>query len=300
MSSVDQNRDSRKKVFNWSPFRIFIRRYHLDRGMLFVLAVAIVMVMMSPIFWMIRISLTPDSDLFLMPPKVFSGDLNLEGYKGLFTRIRIARFYINSIIVAFGTVATCIICGTLTGYSFSRFEYKGRKLLMIITLSAQMFPWAMLIISLYILFIRTRLLDSYLGLILAHTTFALPLTIWIIKSYFDTIPREMEESAYIDGCSRLRTLWKIVLPLTTPGILAAGIYAFIFSWNDFLFGLTLTTQEKMRILAPGIAMTFLGEWDYRWVDMMSASIAVTIPVVIMFLFLQKYFIEGLTAGALKD
>jgi multiple sugar transport system permease protein len=291
---------NKEKRFATSAFMRFVRRHHLNRVVLFILALAVVLVLLFPIFWMIRISLTPEPDLFVIPPKVLSGKLNLDGYIGLFTRIRITRFYINSIIVALGTVATCIFCGSLTGYSFSRFEYRGRKTLMVVTLSAQMFPWALLIISLYIFYIRTKLLDSYPGLILAHTTFALPLTTWIIKSYFDTIPRELEESAFVDGCSRLGTLWKIILPLTTPGILAAGIYAFIFSWNDFLFGLTLTTKEKMRILAPGIAMTFLGEWDYRWVDMMSSSISVTIPVVIMFLFLQKYFIEGLTAGALKD
>jgi multiple sugar transport system permease protein len=280
--------------------KVFFRRHHLERWVFLVVTLALVVVLLFPILWMIRISLTPDHLLFILPPKNIFKNINLNGYIGLFSRIKIGRFYFNSVAVAFGTVLTCVFCGTLAGYSFSRFKYKGRNTLMVITLSAQMFPWAMLIISLYILYIKTKLLDSYIGLILAHSTFALPLTIWIIKGYFDTIPKELEESAFIDGCSRMRTLLNIVLPLTTPGVLAAAIYVFLFSWNDFLFGLTLTTTDRMRTLAPGITMKFIGEWEYHWVDMMSTSISITIPVVVLFLFLQRYFIEGLTAGALKD
>jgi multiple sugar transport system permease protein len=284
----------------WDELKVLIRRHHLERWLLLLITSTLVAILLFPIFWMIRISLTPDHLLFILPPKNVFKNINLNGYIGLFSRIKIGRFYFNSVVVALGTVLTCLFCGTLAGYSFSRFKYKGRNTLMVITLSAQMFPWAMLIISLYILYIKTKLLDSHIGLILAHSTFALPLTIWIIKGYFDTIPKELEESAFIDGCSRMRTLLKIILPLTTPGVLAAAIYVFLFSWNDFLFGLTLTTTDRARTLAPGITMKFIGEWEYHWVDMMSTSISITIPVVVLFLFLQRYFIEGLTAGALKD
>jgi multiple sugar transport system permease protein len=278
----------------------YFYRTNIKKWILFFGTAAASIVILFPIFWMIRISLTPDKYLFILPPADFLENINLHGYIGLFTRIKITRFYLNSIIVAFGTVLTCLFCGTLAAYSFSRFKYKGRDALMVITLSAQMFPWALLLISLYIMFIKVGLLDTYIGLILAHSTFALPLTIWITKSYFDTIPRELEESAFIDGASRMKTLTMIVMPLTTPGILAAGIYVFLFSWNDFLFGLTLTTEDTMRTLPPGLSMTFIGEWEYHWVDMMSSSILISLPVLVLFLFLQRYFIEGLTAGALKD
>ena len=171
--------------------------------------------------------------------------------------------------------------------------------MMVITLMAQMFPWALLLISLYISYIKIGLLNNYLGLILAHSTFALPLTIWIIKGYFDSIPRELEQAAKIDGCSQVQSLVKIILPLARPGITAAGIYIFLFSWNDFLFGLTLTTQDTMRILSPGISMQFIGEFEFLWVEMMSSSVLITIPIVMLFLMFQKYFIQGLTAGAVK-
>jgi len=262
-------------------------------------AAVLSLALFSPILWMIRISLSTRQNLFTMPPQLFLDEINLNGYVSMLSRLNFLRFYLNSVIVAFGTVAISLICGTLAAYSFSRFKYRGRRTLMLITLSSQMFPWALLSISLYMLYIRTSLLDTYLGLMLAHSTFALPLTIWIIKGYFDTLPRELEESAYIDGSSRLNTMLRIALPLTAPGLTAAGIYIFLFSWNDFLFGLTLTTNESRRILAPGIVMEFIGEFELLWIDMMAASVVIAIPVVALFLSLQSYFVKGLTAGAVK-
>lgn len=279
---------------------IFAARYRLTRWVLFVIALILVTILLFPLFWMLRISISPRAELFEIPPKWLPQQLNTQGYQSILSEGNFLRYYLNSIIVALSTVLICLLAGILSAYSFSRFEYPGRRTLMVITLSAQMFPWALLIISLYIFFLKLRLLNTYWALILAHTTFALPLTLWIVKSYFDTIPRELEESAYMDGCMRTRALLTIIVPLSAPGILAAAIYIFIFSWNDFLFGLTLTSSDKMRILAPGIALAFIGQYEYRWIEMMASSIAVMLPVVVAFLFLQRYFIEGLTAGALKE
>jgi multiple sugar transport system permease protein len=292
--------DLYRKQTRPEPVRHFGRRPRFARWLLFVITLALVLVLMFPLFWMVRISLSTRPELFEIPPRWLPRTLNLQGYARILSEGSFLRYYLNSIIVALSTVAICLGAGILASYSFSRFEYPARKTLMVVTLSAQMFPWALLIISLYIFFLRLRLLDTYWSLILAHTTFALPLTIWIVKSYFDTIPRELEESAYMDGCMRTKALTTIIIPLSLPGILAAAIYIFIFSWNDFLFGLTLTSRDEMRILAPGIALAFIGEYEYRWVEMMASSIAVMAPVVVAFLFLQRYFIEGLTAGALKE
>ena len=280
--------------------KIFIVKHRLTRWGFFLLALLFVIVLLFPLFWMFRISISPRPELFEIPPKWIPERINPKGYHSILAEGNFLRYYLNSIIVAIATVFICLFAGILAAYSFSRFEYPARKTLMVITLSAQMFPWALLIISLYIFFLKLRLLDTYWALILAHTTFALPLTLWIVKGYFDTIPRELEESAYMDGCMRTRALLTIIVPLSAPGILAAAIYIFIFSWNDFLFGLTLTSSDNMRILAPGIALAFIGQYEYRWIEMMASSIAVMLPIVIAFLFLQRYFIEGLTAGAIKE
>ena len=266
---------------------------------IFFAALVLTLFLVFPIYWMMRISISPQDKLFAIPPDFFLTRFNWEGYQKFFSRGVFLRFYLNSIIVGVGTVLLSLFAGTCAGYSFSRFRYRGRKVMMVITLTAQMFPWALLLISLYISYIHFGLLNNYLGLILAHSTFALPLTIWIIKGYFDSIPRELEQAAKIDGCGQIQSLVRIILPLAKPGITAAGIYIFLFSWNDFLFGLTLTTQDTMRILSPGISMQFIGEFEFLWVEMMSSSVLITIPIVILFLIFQKYFIQGLTAGAVK-
>ncbi len=281
-------------------FRKMRTRRRANKLIASLVALAVTVVLFFPILWMLRISIIPREKLFNLPPEWIAKSINLQGYAYFFSQAEFVRYYLNSLIVSASTVALCLFAGTLAAYSFSRFSYRGRRTLMMITLSAQMFPWALLIITLYIFFIKINLLDTYFALVLAHSTFALPLTIWIIKSYFDTIPKELEDAAYIDGSGRLSTLVRIILPLSYPGIIAAAIYVFIFSWNDFLFGLTLTYSPNMRILAPGISLSFIGQFEYKWIEMMACSILVTLPVAIMFVFLQKYFVQGLTAGAVKE
>ncbi len=278
----------------------FYYKNKINLWLLFIVALFLTLIMFFPIFWMIRISFTMREHMFVLPPPPFLEISDIHGYIAIFNMPEFLRYYLNSVIVSLGTVVVSLFAGTLAAYSFSRFKYKGRNLFMLIALSAQMFPWAMLLVSLYLMFQKVGLLNTYQGLIFAHTTFALPLTIWITKSYFDTLPRELEESAIIDGCGKLRILRSIIFPLSRPGIAAAAIYIFIFSWNDFLFGLTLTTEDKMRILAPGVALTFIAERKVLWGEMMASAVIVTLPIIIIFLFLQRHFIAGLTAGAVKQ
>ncbi len=264
------------------------------------LTFVLVIFVMFPIFWMARISITPKSILFSRPVRILPSQITFKTFGELFNHSKFLKYYMNSIIVAVGTILLCSFTSILAAYSFSRFSYKGKKTLMLISLTSQMFPAALLILSLYLLYQKIGLINSYQGLILAHSSFALPLSIWIIKSYFDTIPKELEDSAKMDGLGKLKSLFYIIIPLSYPGIIAATIYIFIYSWNDFIFGLTLTTQDKFRILAPGISLTFMGQMEYLWSEMMSASILTSLPIVIAFLFLQKYFVKGLTAGAVKQ
>lgn len=271
----------------------------LAKGLKFLFTIFLVVCLIFPLLWMVRISISSKAGLFDLPLKILPPSINLSGYSQFFSRPVFIQFYINSLVVAAGTVVTSLFAGTLAGYSFARFKYKGRNVLMIVTLSAQMFPWALLLISLYMLYVDLSLLNTRIGLILAHSTFALPLTIWILKGYFNSIPRDLEQAAAIDGCGKLSTLSRIILPLARPGIAAAGIYIFLFSWNDFLFGLTLTTDDMMRTLSPGISMQFIGEFEFLWIDMMSSSVLVTLPILVLFIIFQRQFIQGLTAGAVK-
>ena len=294
MSATDRDWKGLQRI------KMFYRRHRIGRWLSFTVSLVCCAVLIAPVFWMVRISFTMREHMFVLPPPPLIQVADLHGYAAIFQMHEFLRYYLNSIIVGAGTVLVSLVTGTLAAYSFSRFRYAARRVLMLLALTAQMFPWVLLLISIYLFFNRVGLLNTYQGLIFTHTTFALPLTIWITKSYFDTIPREMEESAFIDGCGKMHVLSRILLPVSRPGITAAAIYVFIFSWNDFLFGLTLTSEDSMRILAPGVALTFVAERKVLWGEMMASAVIVTLPLVILFLFLQRHFIAGLTAGAVKE
>lgn len=257
-----------------------------------------------PLFWMVSSALKPIDDLFVIPPQwiperptlaamdsVISGDL---GRKSLFP-----DYFRNSVIVTVGTTLLALTVSTLAAYTLSRYPFRGSSKLMLSILSLQMFPQAMLLISFYVIFLQLRLLNTYQGLILANATFAVPFSIWMLKGFFDTVPREIEEAAMIDGCTRFSVLPRIVLPMVTPGLVAAGVYTFLIAWDEYLFASTLMINPEMRTLPPGIIQSFVGQFYLNWPNVMAASVLITIPVTVLFIFFQKYLVQGLTAGAVK-
>ena len=185
------------------------------------------------------------------------------------------------------------------GYAFSRYRFPLKGSIMTFIMSVQMFPIVVILISLYTFFMKWDLLSTYRGLILTDTAFALPLAINLMKSFFDTLPKSLDESATIDGASRVRVLWSILLPLTIPGLLAVGIYTFLNAWDDFLMALTIMQDMNMKTLTVGLAQSFLGEYAYDYGALMAFSLCGSLPVVLIFIFLQKYMISGMTAGAVK-
>ncbi len=270
------------------------------RQSLIYLALLIFLVLfLFPIFWMFVSSFQPNSALIKLPPSFWPGDGTLDNYIRILSTPKYLNFYKNSAIVAFSTVFVCIIVSIFAGYAFSRYRFPGRNFAMSSILSIQMFPIIAILISLFVFFSNLKLINTYRGLILADITVALPFSVWFLKSFFDTIPRDLEEAAYIDGCGRFRTIFEIVVPLILPGILAVGIYSFLISWDDFVFGLTLINKDAFRTLPVGIAMSFLMENEYDWSGMMAVSVIASLPVLIMFVFLNRYMVAGLTQGGVK-
>lgn len=264
------------------------------------LALAVFMVLFfTPVVWMISSAFKSKGELFILPPRWIPDQPTWENFKDIVVNPVVIRFYLNSVIVAIGTVIVSLSVGILGGYSFSRFSFRGSRVLLLSILSSQMFPVVLFLIALYITFRKLNLLNTYYALILTHSSLTVPFTIWILKGFFDTIPRELEEAAYIDGCGRFQALYRVILPLILPGLVATAIYSFLLSWNDFALGLTLNAETSMQILGPGIALTYMGEFEYEWGTMMALSFLVAAPLVITFIFLQKLFIKGLTAGAIK-
>ena len=280
------------------------RKRWLTKFFSYLYLIAILIFTFLPILWMISSAFKPIEDLFIIPPQWIPKNPTLSTMNsvifGDYGRGSLFPVYFkNSLIVTIGTTLLCLVVATLAAYAFSRYPFRGSNGTMIGILATQMFPQGMLLISLYLTFMRLRMLNHYEALILANTTFAIPFAIWILKGFFDTIPKEIEEAAMIDGCSRMGALTRVVMPMIAPGLIAAGVYTFLIAWDEYLYAATLMVKPEMRTLPPGILQSFVGQFYLNWPNVMAASVLVTLPVVILFVFFQKYLVQGLTAGAVK-
>ena len=255
---------------------------------------------MFPIYWMIITSIKPTLNIFDLPPTFVPLKPTLKHYQNLQSgSAKITIFFMNSVITSTATVVASLVVAFLAAYALSRLRFRFRRAISIGILSIEMFPLVVLLVPLYLLFKTLHLLNTYEGIILAFTSFTLPFSIWMLKGFIDSVPREIEESAHIDGCSRLQIISRIVLPLTTPGLAATSIYVFLDSWNNLLFPMMLTNRPSMKTLPPGMVLAFVGQYKHDWGGMMAASVIVSVPVVLAFALVQRYFIEGLTRGAVK-
>jgi multiple sugar transport system permease protein len=270
----------------------------LSRALLIATLAVVAMFAFFPIYWMLTTSFTPNKSVFAFPPRLFPAEPTFEHYLNFLQNPTLLKYLGNSFIVATATALSSVLISAYAAYSFSKFRYRGRRSLMFLVLSAQMFPQSLLLISLYLMFSDMGLLQSYWALILSFTTFTLPLCIWMLKGYFDKIPTELIEAARVDGASNLTILNRIILPLIAPALVSTALFSFIRGWNDFIYALTLAGPEKMT-LPPGLAMTYIGEFNAAWADMMAASLIVSLPVIILFVVMQRYIISGLVGGAVK-
>ena len=250
-----------------------------------------------PLLWMINTALKPTDLTFTN--YFFTGLLTLDNIIHIVTDPKIMTYLKNSLWVSFGSSFMATLVAALAGYSFSKFRYRGRKFVMGMFMMSQAFPQAILLLAIYTMMNKAGLLGSYWALIISYVVFTLPVGTWTLKSYFDQIPDSLMESAKLDGAGNLRIMLQIVFPLAVPGTISIAIYGFVWSWNDLLYSMTLVTDTARRTLASGLVMTFLGEASTNWGYMMAASIVAAIPVTIIFVFLQRYFIQGLTSGAVK-
>jgi len=205
----------------------------------------------------------------------------------------------NSFVTAGGSAVVTTLLSALAAYGFAKFTFALRRPLMLLMISAQMFPFAVLLISLYPMLKSAELLDTRFGLILSYIVFALPTGIYMLYTFFARIPSDLIEAARIDGASELAILRRIVLPLSLPGLIAVAVYAFMWAWNDLFYALTIMTSNELRTVGPGLLLEFFGEMQQDWGGAMAASLLASLPVVLIFAFLQRFFVEGLTAGAVK-
>lgn len=253
---------------------------------------------LAPFMWMLLTSIKPNADLSQFPVRYLPSSTTFEHYRTLIQRTSFPVNLLNSLIIACGAVVLGLATSVPAAYSFSRFRFAGRRTLMTGFLVINMFPIVLLIIPLFVLMRTLGLIDTFLGVIIGHSTFSIPFSIWMLVSYFNAIPRDLDEAATIDGASRLQTIRLVVLPLVMPGIVTTAIYVFITSWNEYLFAMMLS-GETVRPVTVALQL-FIGEFTVQWGILTAGGTIIALPVTILFLFVQKRLVGGLTAGAVKS
>jgi len=269
------------------------------RWFLFYVAVVLFVVfVLFPFFWQIRTSIMPPEQINKMPPDWLPSRWHFGYYVRVFTERPFLTFLKNSLIVASTTTLVNVTIGAFSAYALARLRFPFKNLVLSLVLAVSMFPVIAIVSPLFLFMKNLKLLNTYTGLVLPYTTFALPLCIWILTAFFREIPKELEESGKVDGATPMQTFTKIILPLAAPGLFTSAILVFISAWNEFLLSLTFNTADNMRTVPVGIAL-FSGEFEFPWGEIAAASVIVTVPLIIMVLAFQKRIIAGLTSGAVK-
>ncbi len=267
----------------------------------YIAMVVVLIVALAPFYWTAITSIKIDSEINTSPPTLFPRSFTTANYSQAFLSIQpaFAKDLLNSTIVAILTTILSLLFGSLCAYAIARMKFRGKGGVLAIILSVQMFPLIALVGPLFVFFTNTiNVYNTYVALIIPYLVISLPVTVYFLTSFFRELPPDLEEAARVDGCTLLGTLWRVILPLAAPGVFTTAILSFITVWNDFLFGLTMTSDSNAQTVTVAIPL-FNGEHQIAFGEVSAAAIIVTIPLVIMVLFLQRRIVSGLTAGAVK-
>ena len=253
--------------------------------------------MLFPFYWLLASSVKPREELFRIPAIWVPENPTLDSFGRLFQG-SFPLWFKNSTIVALSTTALGLTLAALAAYGFSRFPFAGSRTLSTMFLFIQLFPVAGVVIPLFIVWSDLKLTNTYWSLIITYLVFGLPVSTWLMIGFFNAVPVELEEAAMIDGSSRLGALWRVTLPLSLPGLAATAIYVFLLAWNEFFFALTFMSSTEMRTIPVGL-QSFFAEHSVDWGLVMAGSVVASLPVVVLFGLLSRYFVQGLTSGAVK-
>jgi ABC-type glycerol-3-phosphate transport system permease component len=252
-----------------------------------------------PLFWMISTSLKPTSEVFSAPLVWWPSSPTLGAYVDVATKLSFPLYFRNTLVVSLLSTVVSMVFAIMAAYGFSRYRFRGRGVALMFILGTQMFPLILLIIPYFTIMQRLGLVNTDVALLIAYSSFSLPFCTWVLIGFFDTIPRELDEAALVDGCTRLGALFRVVLRVALPGLGATSVFAFMNSWNQYLFPLVITTSWRKYTLPLAIA-SLMGQTRFEWNDLMAASVLAALPPLVLFLFFQKYFIYGLAAGSVKE
>jgi len=270
-----------------------------SKVLIWVFLIAVCVYCLVPFAWMLSTSLKTEAEAFRFPPTWIPLELTVDSYIGIWVRKNFGIYFFNSTVISLATALLSTFFGALAGYGFSRFLFKGRRFLIGFFLASQMLPGVLLVGPYFKILAKFGLYDTRTGLILAFLTICLPFSTWMMKGFIDKVPIELDQSAMVDGCSRIGIFFKIVLPIVAPGMVATVLFAFLLAWGDLLWALCLTSSENMITVTLGIART-VGEFRIMWPMLMAGSLVGGMPAILLYIFLQRLLVQGLTAGAVKE
>ncbi|NIS61424.1 MAG: ABC transporter permease subunit [Proteobacteria bacterium] len=270
----------------------------LSQIIVWIFLILVCLYCLFPFAWMLSTSLKTEAEAFKIPPTWIPLKPTVDSYIGIWVRKNFGIYFFNSTVISLGTAVLSTFFGALAGYGFSRFFFKGRRFLIGFFLATQMLPGVLLVGPYFKVLGKIGLYDTRSGLIIAFLTICLPFSTWMMKGFIDKVPVSMDQSAMVDGCSRLGIFFRIILPVVAPGMVATILFAFLLAWGDLLWALCLTSSEPMITVTLGIART-VGEFRIIWPMLMAGSLVGGMPAIILYIFLQRLLVQGLTAGAVK-
>ena len=265
-----------------------------------VLAVVILCVLLFPVFWIVVTSLKTEQEIFRIPPTIIPEQLNLNSYAAQVENGDFNMFhsFFNSFIISMGAMVIAVVLAVPASYGIAKYKFKGRGMMLLGFLVTQMLPVAVLLTPMFMMFKGMHVYNTPIAAIIADATIGIPFSILILKNYFASIPKELEEAAYIDGCNRFTAFVRVLIPVAKPGVMVCAIFSFLYAWGDLAYGMTFITDQQKRPITAGI-FNFMGQYGTKWSYLTAFAVVTIIPVTLIFIFMQKYIISGMTSGAVK-
>ena len=269
-------------------------------AILCILAVILLCIVLFPVFWIVVTSLKTEQEIFRIPPTLIPEKLNLESYAAQVETgdFNMFRSFGNSFLISVGAMLIAVVLAVPASYGIARYRFKGRKTMMLGFLVTQMLPVAVLLTPMFMLFKGMHVYNTPIAAVLADATIGIPFSILILKNYFASIPKDLEEAAYLDGCNKFSAFLKVLIPIAKPGVMVCAIFSFLYAWGDLAYGMTFIIDQQKRPITAGI-FNFMGQYGTKWSYLTAFAVVTIIPVALIFIFMQKYIISGMTSGAVK-
>lgn len=265
-----------------------------------IVAVIVLCILLFPLYWVLITSLKTEQEIFLNPPTFYPHILNLKSYAAQVETgdFNMFQSFTNSFVISIGATIIAVLLAVPASYGIAKYRFAGRKVILLSFLVTQMLPVSVLLTPMFIMFKNMHVYNTWIAAILADATIGIPFSILILKNYFASIPKDLEEAAYLDGCNRFSAFIRILIPIAKPGVMVCAIFSFLYAWGDLAYGMTFILDQEKRPITAGI-FNFMGQYGTRWSYLSAFAIVTIIPVALIFVFMQKYIVSGMTSGAVK-